>query len=284
MPLEGELLRRLAAAVKGRRRTGFVQVQPFILALSVTGALLIVLTGFLWTRSTTAPSPTAELASHTDQVHARPATATPMAQPTVAAPPDERARQIREFLAGRPLAEYADEMVAASDRHRIDWRYLPVLSFLESGGGVAACGGNAWGYAACDIVFADYLAGMERVAAALAAYPYAGRSVATVLCIWQSGGGCTTQPAVAYAYLGAPYFDLLGEAIALPPQLASQPAATAEPPGTAAVVTPAPDATPIVGGTPRPGATQQPITPEATPSAASPTTTPPPTGAAVGAG
>lgn len=244
-----------------RSRTLPFHVRPFFLVLGLLGggaALAVGVAAFAYTLSD-APAPAAS--PDKGQAVAQTASPTPVSPPSATrdatateTPSDGRADQIRQLLDGRPLAEYADEMIATSDGYGIDWRYLPILSFLESGGGVAACGGNAWGWDACNSTFPDYLTGMDRVARALASYPYAGRSVATVLCIWQSGGGCTSPPAVAYAYLGAPYFARLGDPIALPPQLASQAVATATapPPATteAAAGTAAPTSTPAASGTP----------------------------------
>ncbi|HET7737256.1 MAG TPA: hypothetical protein VFK32_01665 [Tepidiformaceae bacterium] len=179
---------------------------------------------------------------------------------------DPRPAQIAAMLAGRPLADYGAEMVAVADRYGIDWRLLPVISFLESGGGVAACGGNAWGYLRCETTFADYSVGMQRVAQTLAAYPYAGESIATIMCIWQSGGGCSTAPAVDYAYLGAPYYARLGEPIGLPPRIAAETVDDPAPAAEAAAGEPvAPVAEPTA--TPTPGG-EAPPTPPSTPAVA----------------
>jgi hypothetical protein len=66
---------------------------------------------------------------------------------------DPRIVAVEDILQGRPLAPHAASMVAAADQHGIDWRLLPVISVLESQGGLTACGGNAWGYARCQVHF-----------------------------------------------------------------------------------------------------------------------------------
>jgi hypothetical protein len=141
--------------------------------------------------------------------------------PTAAPDPylaDERTLAIASFLRGTPLEAHAAAM-AAADRHAIDWRLLPVISVLESGGGVAACGGNAWGYARCDVRFASFQEGIPVVAATLASY---GRyDSATLLCIWVSGGGCHSRHAIAYTHRAAYLYTALGGTLAvraLPPE------------------------------------------------------------------
>jgi hypothetical protein len=188
---------------------------------------------------------------------------------------DERTLAITALLRGSPLELHAAAMVAAADHHGIDWRLLPVISILESGGGLAACGGNAWGYARCDVRFASFDEGIVVVAATLSSYgPY---DSATLLCIWVSGSGCHSRHAIAYTHRAASLYHSLGGALAvraLPaehpfalPPLDAGPAVAAAP---ASPVPPAPSATAELSPSPSPDPpeptpTPEPPTPDATP-------------------
>jgi hypothetical protein len=191
---------------------------------------------------------------------------------------DERVTMVRQILAGRPLEAQAQLMVETADAHGIDWRLMPVISILESGGGAAACGGNAWGYANCRITFSTFEEGIEIVAATLAAPPYPGRDTARALCLWVSGNFCSTAHAVEYAYRAFGLYLALGGSFALPAPVAAdtgeQPHAAdagddgtpPPPPGpTPAPPTPSPTAEPVESAAPTGTATVEPPPATATP-------------------
>ncbi|MGH2609321.1 MAG: hypothetical protein ACRDHF_09565, partial [Tepidiformaceae bacterium] len=122
-------------------------------------------------------------------------------EPVPPAVPDERVLAVEALLEGRPLAPHAAAMVAAADQHGIDWRLLPVISILESQAGLTACGGNAWGFAKCQVHFSSFEEGIPITAATLSSYgPY---DSATLLCIWVSGTGCHTRHAIEYTHRAA---------------------------------------------------------------------------------
>jgi hypothetical protein len=126
---------------------------------------------------------------------------------------DERVTAVQALLRGTPLEAHAGRMVAAADQYGIDWRLMPVIAVLESGGGVAACGGNAWGFARCQVRFSSFEDGIPVVASTLASYgPY---QPATLLCIWVSGDGCQTRHAVAYTHRAAYLYAQLGGSLAV---------------------------------------------------------------------
>ena len=175
---------------------------------------------------------------------------------------DARVGQLQAFFGSRPLGAYAAAMIAASDAYGIDWRLMPVISILESSGGLHACGGNAWGYAACRVRFASFDEGIQVVAAALARGPYAGHSTAAVLCIWVSGNACTNEHGVNYAYRAFSLYAVLGGWFALPPRPTTQPVSIVEAPSPSPSATPTPEAT----AEPEPSATSEP-TPEPEPTA-----------------
>lgn len=193
---------------------------------------------------------------------------TPEPGPTVAVE-DPRVGQLRAFYGSRSLGAYAASMIAAADGYGIDWRLMPVISILESSGGLQACGGNAWGYAACRVRFGSFEEGIQVVAGALARSPYAGRSTAAILCIWVSGKACTDGHGVDYAYRAFSLYTSLGGWFALPPRPSTQSVTVVEQP----TPTPAPTSTPAPTEEPSPTAAPE---PSATPTD-QPTTAPEPT-------
>ena len=61
----------------------------------------------------------------------------------------ERAKKIREYLVSRgaPLAEYAEEIVTAGEKHGVEPELIAAISIIESGGGkINFRAYNAWGW------------------------------------------------------------------------------------------------------------------------------------------
>jgi hypothetical protein len=90
------------------------------------------------------------------------------------AAPDYRADPRLERLRGffneyqAPAYVFAADFLAAADRHGLDWRLLPSVSILESGGGKAFMRNNILGWDSCRTGFSSVPAGVETVAARLA--------------------------------------------------------------------------------------------------------------------
>jgi len=61
---------------------------------------------------------------------------------------DPRLQRIRSFFGSKdaPAEGYAAEFVAAADRHNLDWRLLPSISFVESTGGKFSRNNNILGW------------------------------------------------------------------------------------------------------------------------------------------
>lgn len=61
---------------------------------------------------------------------------------------DSRSVRVRQFFqrCGCPAQKWAAEFIAAADKYRLDWRLLPTLAFVESGGGRAARNHNLFGW------------------------------------------------------------------------------------------------------------------------------------------
>jgi len=76
---------------------------------------------------------------------------------------------LRKFLRQNhcPDQAYADVFVAEADAHGIDWRLLPSISVVESGGGRTARGNNLFGWANGETTFNSIGEAIHYVASAL---------------------------------------------------------------------------------------------------------------------
>jgi hypothetical protein len=85
-------------------------------------------------------------------------------------PTDPRLARLTEFFQrfGSPVAGMAHEFLSASDRYNLDWRLLPSISFVESGGGKRCKGNNIFGWDSGEQVFASIREGIHLVAGRLA--------------------------------------------------------------------------------------------------------------------
>ncbi len=67
-----------------------------------------------------------------------------------------------------PLAPVAEIFVAEADSHNLDWRLLPSLAVIESGGGRVSRGNNIFGWNNGHASFATLGAAIHQVARTLA--------------------------------------------------------------------------------------------------------------------
>ena len=76
-----------------------------------------------------------------------------------------------------PAEGYAHVFLAEADANGLDWRLLPSLSIVESGGGKRAPGNNLFGWANGTAVFGSMNEAIHHVASVLAlGRPYRGKS------------------------------------------------------------------------------------------------------------
>jgi hypothetical protein len=82
---------------------------------------------------------------------------------------DPRLIRVKQFFLDRdcPAHIYAEDFISAADQHNLDWRLLPSLSFIESGGGKEAHNNNMFGWDNCKQRFRSSREGIYRVAARL---------------------------------------------------------------------------------------------------------------------
>ena len=92
---------------------------------------------------------------------------------------DARRTLIKEFFLknNSPAHEYAQDFLTAADLNRLDWRLLPSLSLVESGGGKEARNNNIFGWGNCKVHFRTTRDGIYQVAASLrSSYLYRGKA------------------------------------------------------------------------------------------------------------
>jgi hypothetical protein len=100
---------------------------------------------------------------------------------------DPRFHAIRNFFLSRkcPIVELSAEFLAAADKHNLDWRLLPSIALLESGGGRVARGGNPLGWGSGQAKFKTAAQAIHYVAERLSISPiYAGKDLKAKLRIY----------------------------------------------------------------------------------------------------
>jgi hypothetical protein len=82
---------------------------------------------------------------------------------------DQRLNALRKFFFTFrcPLASVAEIFVAEADSHNLDWRLLPSLAIIESGGGKASRGNNIFGWNNGNASFPTLGAAIHQVARTL---------------------------------------------------------------------------------------------------------------------
>ena len=83
---------------------------------------------------------------------------------------DPRAAVLRDFFAAlnSPAANLTEDFLLAADRHGLDWRLLPSIAIVESGGGRESMNNNILGWDSCRESFPSVRAGIHNVADHLA--------------------------------------------------------------------------------------------------------------------
>jgi hypothetical protein len=103
---------------------------------------------------------------------------------------DLREAILRKFLKDRncPDQEYTEVFLAEADAHGLDWRLLPSLALVESGGGKTAKGNNLFGWANGKSKFISIGEAIHHVAMVLAhGAAYQGKNVEGKLAAYNQG-------------------------------------------------------------------------------------------------
>jgi hypothetical protein len=84
--------------------------------------------------------------------------------------PDPRLNLVRQFFFRRdcPAQHLAADFILAADANNLDWRLLPSIALVESGGGKTARKNNIFGWDSCRQGFPSVKAGIHIVARRLA--------------------------------------------------------------------------------------------------------------------
>lgn len=93
---------------------------------------------------------------------------------------DARETILRKFLkdVSSPVASYAATFIEEADAHHLDWRLLPSLAIVETGGGRKTRRNNIFGWANGASRFSTAAEAIHHVAEALAeARPYRGKDL-----------------------------------------------------------------------------------------------------------
>jgi hypothetical protein len=83
---------------------------------------------------------------------------------------DPRSAVLRDFFVAlnSPASDQAEDFLLAADLHGLDWRLLPSIAIVESGGGRESMNNNILGWDSCRESFPSVRAGIHRVADQLA--------------------------------------------------------------------------------------------------------------------
>ena len=84
-------------------------------------------------------------------------------------PADSRLQKVKGYFLQRkcPAYRFAADFIAAADEHKLDWRLLPSLSMIESGGAKQFMNNNMFGWDNCKQKFRDLRTGIYVVASRL---------------------------------------------------------------------------------------------------------------------
>ena len=103
---------------------------------------------------------------------------------------DLREAILRKFLKANhcPDEAFTGAFIAEADAHGLDWRLLPSISLVESGGGRTAKGNNLFGWANGKMAFNSVGEAIHLVASALAhGRAYAGKDLKGKLAAYNEG-------------------------------------------------------------------------------------------------
>ncbi len=110
--------------------------------------------------------------------------ANPADSSTPAVPEDSRLVRLQRFFEEKacPAHRFAEDFIEAADRNSLDWRLLPSIAMIESGGGKAYRNNNILGWGNGNLRFHSIREGIQEVARILATSPlYRNKTVDQML-------------------------------------------------------------------------------------------------------
>jgi hypothetical protein len=118
---------------------------------------------------------------------------------------DPRLLRLQEFFEEKdsPAADLAGEFVEAADRYHLDWRLLPSIAFVESGGGKAAQNNNLFGWDDGKCPFPSIRYGIGMVASRLRnSKLYKDKSLDEILMVYNPNSGYPAMVKMVMAEVG----------------------------------------------------------------------------------
>ena len=104
---------------------------------------------------------------------------------------DPRLVRLQQFFEENdcPAHKFAEDFIEAADNNDLDWRLLPSISYVESGGGREYRNNNILGWANAEKSFKSVRAGIHAVAERLATSPlYRDKDVDAILRTYNPDG------------------------------------------------------------------------------------------------
>jgi len=122
--------------------------------------------------------------------------------------PDYRLHCIRHLFAHSPLRSAAADLLTAADQNSLDWRLLPSIAIVESGGGKVCRNHNAFGWYSGKKSFPSAHAAIQFVASRLAnSYRYRGKDLSGKLAAYNPVPGYEQRVIAVMESLNLPLID-----------------------------------------------------------------------------
>lgn len=128
--------------------------------------------------------------------HPLEAPAKPTGSPTASNTGDDRLAKLKSYfrLNRVPVVHLAEEFLRAADQHGIDWRLLPTIALVETGGGRYSRNNNIFGWGNGRLRFPSVQSSIDVVARSMASMScYQGKTLEGVLWTYNPVRGYTEK-------------------------------------------------------------------------------------------
>jgi hypothetical protein len=139
------------------------------------------------------------------------ASATDPAQQELPKQKDPRLVRLQQYFHDKasPAHALAADFIAAADRHHLDWRLLPSISMVESGGGKNYRNNNIMGWNSSRTRFKSIRSGIDAVASRFAnSQLYKGKSLLALLKVYNPRVVYTQRVLAVMEAIGPAEFQL----------------------------------------------------------------------------
>lgn len=124
---------------------------------------------------------------------------------------DPRLVRLQQFFRANacPVQRLAEEFISVADQHKLDWRLLPSISIVETGGGKAIRNNNLLGWASDRGKFTSVREGIQVVASRFAKSKlYRGKDANGILKVYNPRNGYAERVLAVMRTLGPSEFQL----------------------------------------------------------------------------